>query len=247
MEARDLIVAARRGAGLTQAELAARLVRQQSTISAWESGTQEPAFAAVIAAIDACGQHLGVGLYKADDSYDALIAEQLRLEPDARIRKLTLLQVDLPQLLADLVVAGAQFVLIGRVAAAAHGWPISLDDPAALLEVVPADPERFAEVLAGCGYTRLDDRRWVLDGVILIVHERPARTAGYRDLARGSDVFDLLGVGVPVASLIDLIRVLEGDGFSNLRPFGAALWATLAIVRQRQARADRDAADAVTA
>lgn len=247
MEARDLIVAARRGAGLTQAGLAARLGRQQSTISAWENGTQEPAFAAVIAAIDACGQHLGVGLYKADDSYDALIAEQLRLEPGARIRKLTLLQVDLPQRLVGLVVAGAQFVLIGRAAAAAHGWPISLDDPAALLEVVPADLERFAEVLASCGYTRLDDRRWALDGVILIVHERPARTAGCRDLARGSEVFELLGVHVTVASLIDLIRMLEGDAFSNLRPFGAALWATLAIIRQRQAPADPDGTDAVAA
>lgn len=236
MEARDLIVAARRGAGLTQTELASRLGRRQPTISAWENGTQEPGFAAVTAAIAACGQHLGVGLYKADDSYVSLIADQLRLEPCARIRNLTRLQVDVPGLLADLVGAGGEFVLIGRVAAAAQGWPISLDDAGAMLEVVPADPEGFADVLSGCGYTAEGNGRWAISGVTLIVQARPPRTAGYRDLVRDSELIKLLGETVRVASLLDLIRVLEGDGSSHLRPFGAALWATLESVRRRQAR-----------
>ncbi len=150
----------------------------------------------------------------------------------------------MPLLLADLVCADGEFVLIGRVAAAAHGWPISLDDAGAMLEVVPADPEGVAVVLSRCGYTAMGDGRWAISGVTLIVHARPPRTAGYRDLVRDSEPIELPGQEVRVASLVDLIRVLEGDGSSRLRPFGAALWATLESVRRRQAREHIDVAAA---
>lgn len=86
--------------------------------------------------------------------------------------------------------------------------------------------------------------QWAISGVTLIVHARPPRTAGYRDLVRDSELVELLGKEVRVASLLDLIRVLEGDGFSHLRPFGAALWATLESVRRRQARGHVDVAAA---
>lgn len=243
MEARDLIVAARRGAGLTQTQLAERLGRRQSTISAWESGTQQPAFAAVIAVVDACGQHLAVGLAKADDSYDSLIGGQLRLTATERIGSLTLLaDVDVPELLAELADAGARYTLIGRAAAAAHGWPISLDDPDALVELVPASAPDFAMVAERCGYVSLGAGRWARDRMTLLEHKQPPRTGGYVDLARGAEVMTIAGTPIRVASLIDLIRILEGDGYSNLRPFGAALWATLEMVRRRERDAQPQAA-----
>lgn len=235
MEARDMIVAARRGAGLTQTQLAERLGRRQSTISAWENGTQQPGFAAVIDVVDACDQHLGVGLAKADDSYDSLIRGQLRLTATERIRSLTLLaDVDVPDLLAELADAGARYTLIGRVAAAAHGWPISLDDPDALVELVPASAPDFAAIAKDCGYVSLGVGRWARDRMTLLEHAQPPRTLGYPDLARGAEIMTIAATPIRVASLIDLIRILEGDGYSNLRPFGAALWATLEMVRRRE-------------
>ncbi len=204
------------------------LGRKRSTISAWESGTQQPAFAAVIEVVDACGQHLGVGPAKADDSYDSLIRGQLRLTATERIRSLTLLaDVGVPELLAELAGAGAKYTLIGRAAAAAHGWPISLDDPDALVELVPASAPDFATMAEHCGYVPLGAGRWARDRMTLLEHEQPPRTGGYADLARGAELMMIAGTPIRVASLIDLIRILEGDGYSNLRPFGAALWRRL--------------------
>ncbi|MDQ6745192.1 MAG: helix-turn-helix domain-containing protein [Actinomycetota bacterium] len=46
LSARDVLVAARRTAGLTQAQLGERLGRSRSTVARWELGEMEPSYAA---------------------------------------------------------------------------------------------------------------------------------------------------------------------------------------------------------
>lgn len=237
MEGRDLIIAARRGAGLTQAELALRMGRRQPTISAWENATQRPSFEAVLEAVRACGQELAVGLPKADDSYDALIAGQLRMTATRRIASLTTLRaIDIPQVLADLAGAGGDFVVVGRVGAAAHGWPITLgaaEGRDLLVEVVPASLGALEHAVARCGWASVAERRWRLHpAACLVAHEHPPRTSGYRDLSRGAELLQISRAPVRVASLIDLIRIAEGDAHSSLRPYVSALWSTLEIGRR---------------
>lgn len=63
----DLIVEARRRAGLTQRELAERAGTTQSSIARWESGRSEPSFANVIRLLRLCGFVLDVHLELYDD------------------------------------------------------------------------------------------------------------------------------------------------------------------------------------
>lgn len=63
----DLIVEARRRAGLTQRELAERAGTTQSSIARWESGRSEPSFANVIRLLRLCGFVLDVHLEVYDD------------------------------------------------------------------------------------------------------------------------------------------------------------------------------------
>jgi len=248
MEGRDLIVAARRGAGLTQSQLAERIGRRQPNVSAWERGTVRPSFETVLEVVRACGQDLGVGLPKADDSYDALIRAQLRLGVTERIDSLDLLAgVNIAGTLAELADTGARFVLVGRVAAAAHGWPISLENHDALIEVVPASASEFAAAAERCELASAGDGQWWLDTshARLVARERPARTAGYADLARDATSLQVDGSPVRVASLIDLIRMVEGDPFSTLRSYISALWRTQEMIRRRaQEKNDASAAGA---
>jgi len=193
-----------------------------------------------------------VGLPNGDDSYNSLIRGQLRLSATERIRSLTTLSgIDVPMVLSDLVGTGTELMLVGRVAGAAHGWPITLgasDHRDLLVEVVPAsltalkraaidlgyEPvEQAQRVVEDAGYKRLGQGQWVLaDHVRLIAHEQPGRTRGYADLARNADRFEIGGATLPVAALIDLIRIAEGDPGSVMRPFTAALWSTLEMTRR---------------
>jgi len=76
---------ARRRAGLTQAELASLLSTSQSLVARWENGAVEPPFETVVRAARACGFDLSTALFTYDDQHDALIDENLRLEPEARL------------------------------------------------------------------------------------------------------------------------------------------------------------------
>ena len=78
MGARDLLLLARRTAGLTQAELAQRLARPRSTIARWELGEMQPAYDAVVHAIAACGLEATVALASADSSYLHDVGGRLR-------------------------------------------------------------------------------------------------------------------------------------------------------------------------
>ena len=60
MTAAQLIREARLRAGLTQAELAARLGRERAQVARWEIGAQEPSFANLRSVVEACGFTLKV-------------------------------------------------------------------------------------------------------------------------------------------------------------------------------------------
>ena len=123
-----------------------------------------------------------------------------------------------------------RYVLIGGLAAVTHGAPLitqdidacyARDEPnlrrlaAALVEVHaelrgadPGLPLRLdAETLrAGDAFAVTTDVGW------LDLLGTPAGTAGYEDLTRTADAFDLFGSRVLVASVEDLIRMKRAAG-----------------------------------
>lgn len=123
-----------------------------------------------------------------------------------------------------------QWVLIGGLAAITHGSPLVTQDvdvcyaradddlarlAAALTEVhaalrgaEPDLPFRIdaRSLRAGDSFTFTTDVGW------LDLIRTPAGTAGYDDLARTADVFDLFGQRVLVASVDDLIRMKRAAG-----------------------------------
>lgn len=244
MRSSDLLVAGRRRAGLSQEQLAGRLGRPQSTIARWETGQQHPPFESVIEALHACGLELTVGLARYDDSYQAQIARQLRLEAAERVRRLTPTWAtgSFDPIGTLTALAGqARFVVIGDVAGALHGSPIMLG--ARTLHVVPAQTalSRIEQVARRLGAAPLPDdtgqtRRWALPGGgELHATPLPPGTRGYRDLARDAETMQIApGTSVRVASLLDLIRIAEASPEDRARASVPALWATLEMRRQTQ-------------
>lgn len=245
MRSSDLLIAGRRRAGLSQEQLAARLGRQQSTIARWETGQQHPPFESVIEALHACGLELTVGIARYDDSYQAQIARQLRLDPAERVRRLTPAWATggFDPLGALAALAGqARFVVIGDVAGALHGSPIMLG--ARTLHVVSAETAlpRIEQVAKRLDAAPIPDdaeqtRRWELPaGGELHATPLPAGTRGYRDLARDAETVQIApSASVKVASLLDLIRIAEASPDDRARASVPALWATLEM-RRRQAQ-----------
>jgi len=242
MRGADLLVAGRRRAGLSQAQLAERLGRTQSTIARWESGYQHPPLESVVEALHACGLELTVGMARYDDSYDTLIAGQLLLEPVERVRRLARRTggFDPIGMLCELA-KDARFVVIGRVAGAFNGWPVMLGTP--VLQVAAADTsaEEIEQGARRLGAERAGEgedgaKRWLLaSGAELHVSVELRGTHGYRDLARDAQSIQIApDVSVLVASLIDLIRIAEASTGPDGRLFVPALWATLET-RQRWA------------
>jgi hypothetical protein len=181
-----------------------------------------------------------------DSSYDSLIAGQLLLDPAERVRRLAgrAAGFDPIGVLCELA-KDAQFVVIGRVAGAFNGWPITLG--ARTLHVAPADSSvraveeaarRLGAESAGEGEDGAE--RWVFaSGAELHVSAALRGTHGYRDLARdASSVLIAPEVSVQVASVIDLIRIAEASTGPDGRTFVPALWATL----EAQQRFANDAA-----
>jgi transcriptional regulator with XRE-family HTH domain len=238
MRSADLLIAGRRRAGLSQGQLAERLGRRQSTIARWETGAQRPPLESVLDALHACGVELAVGMPRYDDSYDSLIAQQLRRDPAERVIHLAPAGFDPIGVLSELA-EHTRFVVVGAVAGALHGWPVMLG--ARTLEVVPADPTmRHLEAAARrLGGERGEDarggsRRWVL-GSGAELHATPILpgTRGYSDLVRDAHSVQIApGVSVRVCSLIDLIRIAEASPDPDARMFVSALWATLERTRR---------------
>lgn len=98
----------RRRAGLSQAELAARLGTTQSAIARLETGRGRPTLERLSQVAAACGLDLQVRLVPADDHDLAMARRNRSLPVDERARN---------------AVAAARFVLAGREAVAARGGP----------------------------------------------------------------------------------------------------------------------------
>lgn len=88
MKASDLIRAARRRAGFTQSELAARTDTTQSAIARWEKGGVEPSLATLTRLVRACRMELRVELIDADPGESSLIERNLNLTPTERLDQL---------------------------------------------------------------------------------------------------------------------------------------------------------------
>jgi len=205
VRARDVIVVARRRAGLSQQELGDRLGRPQSTIGRWETGAIEPGFDAVLEAVRACGQQLTMGLASADDSWVPLIFDQLQRTPPQRLAHVG--GGDRVAVLDELARAGARAIVVGETAGALHGWPLLL--PPGPVDVV-AHP---------------DDRDALANDARVRVLDEPPGTFGYRDLARSAQ--QLNGGPVQVAALVDLLRIALADNDPHAQTWALALDATL--------------------
>jgi len=83
-----LIKEARLRAGLTQAQLAARLDTTQSVVARWERLRTSPSFETVVRAIRACGLDLGVSISNYDHEMDIWVAEARHRSPSDRLRLL---------------------------------------------------------------------------------------------------------------------------------------------------------------
>jgi transcriptional regulator with XRE-family HTH domain len=82
MTAAQIIREARVKAGLTQTELATRLGRERAQVARWEIGGQEPSFANLRSAVEACGFTLQIEIAEREPT-PALDAELERSVPQA--------------------------------------------------------------------------------------------------------------------------------------------------------------------
>lgn len=90
MRAAQIIREARLKAGLTQTDLASRLRRERAQIARWETGGQEPSFANLAAAVEACGYALDVAIVEAAPTpeLDAELETSVQQAPQQRVQTL---------------------------------------------------------------------------------------------------------------------------------------------------------------
>lgn len=100
MRGGELILEARRRAGLSQQDLAERLGTTQSVITRWETGKRSPTFETVVRAVRACGLELAVTLGAPDPDHDLFIRENRRLTPAERLHRMTQQRAGLQELVA---------------------------------------------------------------------------------------------------------------------------------------------------
>jgi transcriptional regulator with XRE-family HTH domain len=249
----SLVAIARQRAGISQRELALRIGVPTSTIARWESAEHTPSLEKLRAVASACDLDVTIGLANLDDSYAPEIAAQLARSPTARVNHLA--SGSDPLAVADaLHNERVRYVLIGEVAAAAHGWPVALSRSEYL--IVPEDaPRNLARLedaarLLGATEHQVDDpyrgldsmSRWSLpDGGSLAASLTPAGTRGYSDLRRGGELIALDDTVLQVACLRDLIRIADASPRPERRAYLPALWATLEQTEQDAQREHRAA------
>jgi transcriptional regulator with XRE-family HTH domain len=221
MRARDIIVIARRRAGLTQQELGGRLGTSQVTVARWESGATEPKFQTVQEVVTACELDLTLGLATADEgSWTALIHEQFGREPAERVRHLSRDRFDRVAALELVGAVGLRAIVVGEVAGSLHGWPLILSDEGTLdLVLHPEDRALAAETVLAA--SAAPDRVRLLDA--------PPGTYGFADLARAAIEVTVGGSAVEVAGLVDLLRIALTDPAPYSQRFALALDATLQL------------------
>jgi len=90
MTAAQVIREARLRAGLTQAELAARLGRERAQVARWEIGAQEPSFANLRSVVEACGFAFRVEIAEREETreLDAELIVSVPQAPQQRVQAL---------------------------------------------------------------------------------------------------------------------------------------------------------------
>ena len=240
MVSANLVLEARRRAGLSQRELAARLGVAQPTIARLERGREQPSFERLRTVIAACGLELTVAITRADDSYDDAIIQALSLSPAQRLSQ-ALRDAQAPaaararrsqthehhprpyDVLAALTASGARFVLIGELAEVLHGSPLLPLAGSVAITPRPGEHDALESVIAAAGGRRLPSKdthsvdaatRWDLQqyDTELVIDPAPPGTYGYEDLRRDAGELTLArDVVVPVASLVDLVRIAQAS------------------------------------
>lgn len=90
MRAAQILREARLKAGLTQTELASRLGRERAQVARWETGGQEPSFANLTAAVEACGYALDVAVVEPAPTpeLDTELGASVQQAPQQRVQAL---------------------------------------------------------------------------------------------------------------------------------------------------------------
>lgn len=99
----QFVLEARRRAGMTQRQLAARTGLSQPEIARIESGLVSPSLGRIVELVRACGSDLSIRLVKLDEDAESLARQNERRSPDERL---------------DGLLAGLRFVEAGRKARA---------------------------------------------------------------------------------------------------------------------------------
>jgi transcriptional regulator with XRE-family HTH domain len=250
MESRDVILMARQRAGITQQQLADRSGRPRETIARWETGAREPSLATLRRMVSACDLELVIRLAKRDESLDELVADQLEISPEERLRRLmsTEAREDALRALRWIGVARTPAIVLGAVAAVLQGSPQRADR--GHVEIVSSDRYSIEVEMRNAGFTPIDaearwqdvDRRepWALPdgGAIVLAVDVPGADAGYADLRRSAEKIVLDdGTSVAVAHPRDLLRLGDASSREGERARGPALRALLAQRRGHARRA----------
>jgi transcriptional regulator with XRE-family HTH domain len=232
----DLIVMARRRAGLTQRELGERVGCEQATIACWERGEREPSWEDVGAVARGCGLQVEAHLVGEDRSRWGDVAVAITLSPAERVRRVLAPEDDVfgpanvIPVLERLGESGEPAIVIGDVAGALHGWPLEIsgspvevcavaEGASSLVAGLGARPDTrwempgLAEALAEQGVVRtrkITEEPFVLPGGgRVLASETLPGTAGFADLARNAEPMAVGGRTVLVASLLDLLRIAD--------------------------------------
>lgn len=90
MTAAQILREARLKAGMTQTELATRLGRERAQVARWETGAQEPSFANLTAAVEACGFTFTVEIGEREPTpeLDAELERSVQQAPQQRVQAL---------------------------------------------------------------------------------------------------------------------------------------------------------------
>jgi hypothetical protein len=151
---------------------------------------------------------------------------------------------------------GVRYVVIGAVAAIAQGYPLNTGDldltpardpenltrlAAALAEMdarlrIPNDPAGLAFPLDADYLGRAESWTFTTRHGDLDLLFMPAGTRGYEDLRRSARTFQVAGVSIQMAHLLDVIRMKEASARPKDLAQLPALRQTLEIVRAREGR-----------
>jgi transcriptional regulator with XRE-family HTH domain len=194
---------------MTQVELADAVGMRQPAVARIEQGHVSPKATTVEQLLRATGHELSVTRLLGQDVDRPAVVDSLRLTPVDRVRLaikkgMGRRRTDLIRIMRRLRRYNVRFVLVGDLAAAAHGAPTPAMSVEICIEPGPENAERIGLALGD------------LDGAeigALAMVETPAGTEGFADL-RANAIETLVGVGlvVRVAALDDLIRIVRTAG-----------------------------------